>query len=110
MRRGARMSLLDGRAIIVTGAGRGMGRAYAMHAAAEGASVVVNDIDIEEAEKVAAEIQQQRQRAVANGCSVADPAAARGLIQHCVEHFGKLDGVVNNAGVHYTVDPWDDDE
>lgn len=64
------MSALNGKAVVVTGAGRGIGRAYAMLAAAEGAAVVVNDIDADVAEQVAAEIRDAGGRAVAHPADV----------------------------------------
>ena len=72
-----------------------------MGAAREGAAVVVNDIDLEEAEKVAAEIAAEGGRAVTSGASVADWDSAGELVQGCVDEFGSLDGFVNNA-VRYT--------
>ena len=93
------MSLLHGMPAIVTGGGRGLGRAYAMALAAAGASVVVNDIDGAEAEAVAAEIAAAGGRAVPSGDDVADWAAARRLVARCVDAFGRIDIVVNNAGL-----------
>ena len=94
------MGSLEGRATIVTGAGRGLGRAYAMAMAKEGARVVVNDVDIEEAQGVAHEIGEAGGTAVADGGSVARWDEARGVIQHCVAEFGTLDVLVNNAGLY----------
>jgi NAD(P)-dependent dehydrogenase (short-subunit alcohol dehydrogenase family) len=92
------MGLLDGKAIIVTGAGRGLGRAYALALAAAGAQVVVNDIDPEGARRVAAEVAAAGGAATESGEDVADWAAAKQLVDRCVEAFGKLDVLVNNAG------------
>lgn len=97
--------LLDGRAIVVTGAGRGLGRAYALDLAAHGASVVVNDVDEAEAVAVAEQIGV---RAVASGHDVTDPAAVTALIDRCVEAFGRLDGLVNNAGLYHEAPPWEE--
>ena len=103
------MGLLDDRAVVITGAGRGLGRSYAVAAAREGAGVVVNDIDIDEAEGVVAEIRHEGGRAVASGASVADWDSAGELIETCVEAFGRMDGLVNNAVVYnYFGMPWDE--
>jgi NAD(P)-dependent dehydrogenase (short-subunit alcohol dehydrogenase family) len=96
--------VLEGRAIVVTGAGRGLGRAYAEHAAAHGAQVVVNDVDLDEAEAVA-----QAVGGVASGHDVSDPAAAEDLVATCVRAFGRLDGLVNNAGLYHEAAPWDEE-
>ena len=75
------MGVLEGEAVIVTGAGRGLGRAYAMAMAAEGARVLVNDIDVEEAEGVAREIRDAGGEAAADGGSVARWDEARGVVE-----------------------------
>ncbi|HML08585.1 MAG TPA: SDR family oxidoreductase [Xanthobacteraceae bacterium] len=99
---------LDGKAVIVTGAGRGIGREIALLAAAEGAKVVVNDLggaadgtgeSAGPAEEVAALIRQRGGTAVPNFDSVAEPAAAANIVKTALDHFGRLDGVVNNAGI-----------
>jgi len=91
---------LRSKAIVVTGAGRGLGAAYARLAAAEGASVVVNDVDADLAASVAEEIGG---RAFAADIATWDGAGA--LIAHCVETFGAIDGLVNNAGIFRLADP-----
>jgi NAD(P)-dependent dehydrogenase (short-subunit alcohol dehydrogenase family) len=103
------MSLLSGKAVVITGAGQGLGRAFAHHAAAQGAAIVVNDVDAGLAHEVADEIRALGGHAVSHGGSVADVGQAAGLIDQCVAEFGALDGLVNNAGVNYRADPWDDD-
>src|SRR2546423_8904450 len=85
---------LEGRVALVTGAGRGIGKAIAARLAAEGASVVVNDVDEDVARAAAAELGG----AVAAG-SVADPAVADELVATAEREFGTLDVVVNNAGI-----------
>lgn len=103
------MGLLDGRAVIVTGAGGGIGRAHALAFAAEGARVVVNDIGVgldgspagggSAAQGVVDEIVAAGGEAVANGSNVADWDEAAALIQAAVDTFGGLDVLVNNAGI-----------
>lgn len=91
---------LQGRAILVTGAGRGLGRAYAIDSARAGAAVVVNDVDECAAEAVAVEIIRDGGSAVAHSGSVADWAVAEGAVATCLRRFGHIDGLVNNAGVN----------
>jgi NAD(P)-dependent dehydrogenase (short-subunit alcohol dehydrogenase family) len=103
------MGLLDGRVVIVTGAGGGIGRAHALAFAAEGARVVVNDIGVgldgspagggSAAQGVVDEITAAGGEAVTSGANVADWAQAEGLIQTAVDSFGGLDVLVNNAGI-----------
>ncbi|WP_410643737.1 SDR family NAD(P)-dependent oxidoreductase [Amycolatopsis sp. lyj-346] len=103
------MGFLDGRAVVITGAGRGLGRAFARHAAENGAAVVVNDVDGEPARETVAAIVADGGTAVASVGSVADAGYARSLISLCCNRFGSLDGLVNNAAVGYHAPPWDDD-
>ncbi|MGH8922346.1 MAG: SDR family NAD(P)-dependent oxidoreductase, partial [Actinomycetes bacterium] len=103
------MSILDGKAVVITGAGRGLGEAYALHAARAGARVVVNDVDGELAEAVAAQIVEQGGRAVASAQSVRDPDQAGGVIDRCLAEFGRIDGLVNNAALNHRARPWDED-
>jgi NAD(P)-dependent dehydrogenase (short-subunit alcohol dehydrogenase family) len=95
------MGVLDGKAVVVTGAGRGLGRAYALHAATSGAAVVVNDVDAGPAEHVVGLIHGSGGRATASIGSVADPRRAAAAIERCLDAFGRIDGLVNNAGVRY---------
>ena len=99
---------LSGRAIVVTGAGRGIGREIAILAAAHGASVVVNDVgagtdgaggDQSPAAEVVGAIEAAGGRAVANYGDVTDPEAAERIISDAISAFGRIDGVVNNAGI-----------
>jgi 3-oxoacyl-[acyl-carrier protein] reductase len=89
-------SRLEGKSCIVTGAGRGIGRAVALAFADEGARVVVNDVDKDAANEVVGEIGD---RAVANYEPIGSVAAAESVVQTAVDAFGELDVVVNNAGV-----------
>ncbi len=103
------MGVVDGRVVIVTGAGGGIGREHALAFAAEGARVVVNDIGVgldgspagggSAAQGVVDEITAGGGEAVANGSNVADWDQAASLIQTAVDTFGGLDVLVNNAGI-----------
>lgn len=98
---------LENQVVLVTGAGRGIGREIALLAAKEGASVVVNDLgsdpegggtDSSPAHDVVAEIQAFGGKAVANTSSITDPAAAEDMVRQAIDTYGQLDSVVNNAG------------
>ncbi len=100
--------MLKGRVAVITGAGNGLGRAYALSFAAQGASVVVNDIGTshdghgsshEAADAVVAKIRRDGGKAVASYASVAEEAAADSIIRDAVESFGRIDILVNNAGI-----------
>lgn len=97
------MKKLEGRIALVTGSGRGIGRAIALKLAAEGARVVVNDLDAEPAQDVVRAVREAGSDAVACVGSVTDPAFAQRYVDTAMEAFGGLDIIVNNAG--YT---WDD--
>ncbi|MEV1286535.1 SDR family oxidoreductase [Micromonospora sp. NPDC049679] len=90
---------LEGKSAVVTGAGRGLGRAYAIALAAAGAAVVVNDVDSEVAEAAVTEIRQAGGTAVAEVCAVGSAESADALVRRAVEEFGRLDIMVTNAGV-----------
>lgn len=96
------------RVVVVTGAGGGLGREYALTLAREGASVVVNDLGGARdgtgsgsamADQVVNEIKEAGGRAVANYDSVAEPEGAENIIKTALDEFGKIDGVVSNAGI-----------
>lgn len=102
------MAALQDKVIVITGAGRGLGLAYARHAAAQGAVVVVNDVDEDAARSTAAEITARGGRASASGHSVSEPDAAAALIEAAVSGHGRLDGLVNNAGLRPEGAAWDE--
>jgi len=118
------MGRLDGRVAIVTGAGRGIGRSVATLMASQGASVVVNDLgsevdgsgrDAAPAKQVADEISATGGKAVANRADVSDHAAAEAMVASAIEQFGRLDVLVNVAGIlrdrmvfNMTEQEWDD--
>jgi NAD(P)-dependent dehydrogenase (short-subunit alcohol dehydrogenase family) len=93
------MGALDGKVAIVTGAGQGLGRSHAEVLASEGAAVVVNDVNPENAAATVNAIVTAGGRAVANHGSVADWAAAKELADQAIEELGGLDIVVNNTGI-----------
>jgi NAD(P)-dependent dehydrogenase (short-subunit alcohol dehydrogenase family) len=118
------MTRLDGRVAIVTGAGRGIGRSVALLLARQGATVVVNDLgaaldgsgsDVGPAQQVVNEITEAGGKAVANTADVSDHEAAEGLIREAAEGLGRLDVLVNVAGIlrdrmvfNMTEQEWDD--
>lgn len=100
--------MLENKVVIVTGAGGGIGKALAVECARAGAAVVVNDIgvslsgaaeDLGAAEKVVQEIEAFGGRAVAATQSVSEPGEAEDIVETAINHFGRLDGVINNAGI-----------
>ena len=117
------MGICDGRVVVITGAGRGLGREHALAFAAEGAKVVVNDVgaslqgegqDMSPAEEVVELIRERGGEAITNGDDIADWDGAGRLVQSAIDTFGGLDTVVTNAGivrdrmfVNMSVDEWD---
>jgi len=100
--------ICDGRVVVITGAGRGLGRSHALEFARQGAKVVVNDLGVamdgeggsgSPAAAVVEEIRALGGEAVANGDDASDWEGARRLIAHAVETFGTIDTLVNNAGI-----------
>ena len=119
----SKQKAVEGKVVVVTGAGNGIGRDIALAMARDGARVVVNDIgaslsgdpsDANPAEQVVAEIKAAGGEAVANRDSVSDPTAAQRIIEAAVDTFGRIDCVVNNAGIlrdrifhKMSIDDWD---
>jgi NAD(P)-dependent dehydrogenase (short-subunit alcohol dehydrogenase family) len=117
------MGIVDGRVVVITGAGRGLGRAHALAFAAEGAKVVVNDlgaslggegVDPSPAAEVVAEIRAAGGEAIVNGDDCSDEAGAGRMITAAIDTFGGLDTLVCNAGivrdrmlVNMSVEEWD---
>jgi 3-oxoacyl-[acyl-carrier protein] reductase len=89
----------EGGTALVTGGGRGIGAATAIRFAAEGAKVVVSDVDLEPADAVAAQIRSQGGSALAVACDVTDRLAVEGLVERAVREYGGLDILVTCAGV-----------
>ena len=108
------MSSSDGRIVVITGAGGGIGRAEALLFAGEGARVVVNDVSAEGAAAVVAEVVAAGGEAVANTDDISDWDGAGRLVRQAIDTYGGLDTLVNNAGilrdkmfVNMTVEEWD---
>jgi NAD(P)-dependent dehydrogenase (short-subunit alcohol dehydrogenase family) len=115
--------ICEGRVVVITGAGRGIGREHALEFARQGAKVVVNDLGGEmdgqgastgPAQDVVEEIKAMGGEAVANGDDISDTEGAKRLIQTAIDTFGTIDTLVNNAGilrdrmlVNMSVDEWD---
>ncbi|MFT4631596.1 MAG: NAD(P)-dependent dehydrogenase (short-subunit alcohol dehydrogenase family) [Candidatus Pseudothioglobus sp.] len=116
------MSEFDGKVVVITGAGGGLGKAHAFEFAARGAKVVVNDLggsvdgagSSDAADQVVSEIRAAGGDAIANKASVSDRAGAKSIIQDAVDAYGTIDILVNNAGIlrdksfkNMTLDEWD---
>jgi len=102
------MTTLDGRVIVITGAGRGIGASIARLVSSLGAKVVINDLGVEldgsgadtgPAEQMAKQIKAEGGEAVSNGADISDPDAAEGLIRTAIDTYGSLDVLINVAGI-----------
>lgn len=108
------MLSFDDRVVLITGAGRGIGREHALFLAARGAAVVVNDNDSgarvdgrnESADEVVAEIAATGGRAMAARCDIADPVAVAAMVDAVLQSYGRLDVVVHNASVYAQLGPF----
>ncbi|WP_417593199.1 SDR family NAD(P)-dependent oxidoreductase [Parasphingorhabdus sp.] len=92
------MTILEGKAAIVTGGGRGIGRGHCLALAEAGASVVVNDIDPEASAEVVGQIEAAGGAAIASDANIGIRSGAETLVQTCIDRFGSVDVLVNNAG------------
>ena len=108
------MGRLDGRVAIVTGSGRGIGRAVAMAFAREGARVVIAELDPEPAEEVASEIKKRGGSAIAVNTDVSNRESVKRMAETALKEFGQVDILVNNAGIlrlnmihNMTEEQWD---
>ena len=93
------MPICDQRSVIITGAGGGLGRAYALAFAAEGACVVVNDIRLEAAQAVVSEVLAAGGQAIANNGDITTMAGAQSIVDAAVAAYGEVHVLVNNAGI-----------
>jgi NAD(P)-dependent dehydrogenase (short-subunit alcohol dehydrogenase family) len=92
----------ENRTAVITGGAIGFGRAFARALIAEGASVVLADIDVDMAERTVAELVSAGGQAIAVDCDVADPDRVDAAVATATERFGGIDVVINNAGLHLT--------
>lgn len=97
------MGRLDGKVCIVTGAARGLGRAFALKLADEGANVAICDIEMEALERVAKEIESKGRGVLHMRTDVSKPEDTKAMAQRVWEAFGKIDGLVNNAALYYGI-------
>ena len=93
---------LDGKAAVITGAGQGLGRGYALEFAKQGADIVVNDVNIDSANSVVKEVEEIGRKAIAVKAAVNSKEEAQKLIDTAIKTFGKVDILVNNAGITRT--------
>lgn len=101
--------VLENKVAIITGAGRGLGRAYALRFAEEGAKLLLPDISLERAEGTVKEIRAKGGEAVAIETDISDENATKKMAEKVMQQYGKVDILVNNAAIWYGIDakPWD---
>jgi 3-oxoacyl-[acyl-carrier protein] reductase len=101
--------VLEDKVAIITGAGRGIGRAFALRFAEEGAKLLLPDISLERAEGVAKEIKAKGGEAVAINTDISDEKATKKMAEKVMQQYGKVDILINNAAIWYGIDitPWD---
>ena len=97
------MGLLDGKVVVVTGGGHGIGKAYCVGIAREGGAAVVADIDEKAAQDVAKAIQDSGGKALATKVDVVDFASCQEMAKKALDAFGKIDGLINNAAIFMSV-------
>ena len=97
------MGLMDGKVVVVTGGGNGIGRAYCRGIAREGGTSVVADIDAAAAERVSQAITDSGGKALAVRVNVADLQSCQQMAQQTLERFGRIDGLINNAAIFMSV-------
>jgi 3-oxoacyl-[acyl-carrier protein] reductase len=102
-------SVLADKVAIITGAGRGIGRAFALRFAAEGAKLLMPDISLERAEGVVKEIRAKGGEAVAMKTDISDEKATKKMAEKVMQQYGKVDILLNNAAIYYGIEakPWD---
>ena len=101
--------VLEGKVAIITGAGRGLGRAFALRYAEEGAKIFIPDISLERAESVVNEIKAKGGEAAAIETDISDENATKKMAEKVTQQYGKVDILVNNAAIWYglNITPWD---
>ena len=101
---------MAGKSVLITGAGRGLGRAYGEALAAAGANVLINDVDAAEANAAAEGIVAAGGIARAHSGTIATWDGAAAAVEECISAFGAIDGLVNNAGLFHNGPPWEETE
>ncbi|MFC1948712.1 SDR family NAD(P)-dependent oxidoreductase [Chloroflexota bacterium] len=100
---------LKGKVAIITGAGRGLGKAFALRYAAEGARILLPDISLERAEEAAEEIKAKGGEVAAIECDISNEKSTQNMAKKVIEQYGRVDILLNNAAIYYGINitPWD---